>query len=72
MVAGETFSIQWQSSDLQNNICDHQIICISPGMGSSMQQNQDRWTLEPLGAGNAHKLPRITGDNPDNQIFFLK
>ena len=67
MVAGEALPIQRQTSDSQNSNCDHQIRCISPGMGSGMQWHQDRRTLEPLRAGNAHKLPRITGGNPGNQ-----
>ena len=67
MVAGEALPIQWQSFDSQNNNCDHQIRCIPPGMGSCMQRHQDGRTLEPLGTGNAHKLPRITDSNPGNQ-----
>ena len=35
----------------------HQVRCISPGLGSSVQWHQDRGTMESCRAADAHKLP---------------
>ena len=67
MVAREAFPLQWQGSDSLTQDCDHQVRCISPGMGSSVQRHQDGWTLESHGERDAHKLPRVAGSDPSSQ-----
>ena len=59
--------MEWQSSAVQATNHDHHLRCISSGLESSLQWHQDRGSLEPLGARNAHKLPRITGSNPGSK-----
>ena len=49
--------LEWQSTIASNRDCDHQVRCISPGLGSSMQWYQDRGTLESCRARDAHNLP---------------
>ena len=55
MVAGGACPMEWQSSAVQATNHDYRLRCISP---------------EPLGAGNAHKLPGITGSNPCSKYLF--
>ena len=67
LVAGEAYSMEWQDSAVQATDNYHYIRCISPGLGSSLQWYQNRGPMEPLGAENAHKLPRVTGSNSSNK-----
>ena len=59
--------MEWQGSAVQAIDNYHHIRCISPGLGSSLQWYQNRGPMEPLGAGNAHKLPRVTGSNSSSK-----
>ena len=42
LVAGEACSMKWQSSAVQATNHDHDLGCISPGLGSSLEWHQDR------------------------------
>ena len=57
LVARQIEPLEWQSTFASNRDCDHQVRCISPGLGSSMRWYQDRGILESCRAGDAHKLP---------------
>ena len=58
--------LEWQSTFASNRDCDHQVRCISPGLGSSMRWFQDRGTL---GAGDAHKLPGAVSSYISSESF---
>ena len=60
VVAGETCSMEWQSSGSPEGNSVDKVRCITAGMGSSVQWHQDRGTLEPGRAGNAYKLLAAT------------
>ena len=57
LVARQIEPLEWQSNIASNRDCDHQVRCISPGLGSSMRWYQNRGILELCRAGDAHKLP---------------
>ena len=56
-MARQVEPLEWQSTLASNRDYEHQVRCISPGLGSSVQWNQDRGTLESCRAADAHKLP---------------
>ena len=59
--------MEWQGSAVQATDNYHHIRCISPGLGNSLQWYQNRGPMEPIRAGNAHKLPRVTGSNSSSK-----
>ena len=61
LVAGKACSMEWQGSVVQATNDYHHVRWISPELGSNLQWYQNRGAMEPLRAGNTHKLPRITG-----------
>ena len=67
LVAGEACPMEWQGSVVEATDDYHHVRCIFPGLGSSLQWYQNRGSKEPLGTGNAYKLPRITGSNPSSK-----
>ena len=64
LVAGATCSMEWQGPPPQTTDCDHHLRCLSDGMGSGLQWLQNRGSLEPLRAGDAHQLSGVAGSNP--------
>ena len=70
LVTGETDPLEWQGAVAPTGDSDHQVRCISPGLGSSVQQHQDWGSLEPVRVGDAHKLPGIVGSNSGSQIIY--
>ena len=67
MVAGEACSLEWQSSTVQTANYGHNLRCLSPGLGGSVQGDKDWGSMGPPRAGNAHKLPRTAGSNPSSE-----
>ena len=48
LVTGEADPLEWQGTVAPTGDNDHQVRCIPPGLGSSVQQHQDR------GSGSLH------------------
>ena len=66
MVARDAGTLEWQSPTSPAGICDHQVRCISPGLGGSMQRHQDR---RPVRTIASHKLPRVACSNSGSKII---
>ena len=63
---------QWQTPSDSTLGSDHRNGRIQSGMGSLLQPNQNRWSLDTGGKTEAHQFPRTTGSIPSHQELCFR